>query len=151
MKDLAQYSYSELYDMLNHINPYKYQDRVNAVRLEIEKRKQAGEIPDRIIPRATASREDYIHFFKMLGSVSYILFVLALGYVFLNSLLKNGLFNDAKDYFFAGNIAVLVAGLIMDFFLKNKGQLRVVLLVYLSSSVIAFGVAFGSEAFHLAF
>ena len=50
IKDLTQYTYLELYDMLNHINPYKYEDRLEAVRLEVEQRKLRGEVPKRLVP-----------------------------------------------------------------------------------------------------
>ena len=50
MKDYSQYNYMELYDMLNHINPYKYQDKIAEVRKEIELRKNRGEVPERFVP-----------------------------------------------------------------------------------------------------
>lgn len=50
MKDLSIYSYQELYDMMHHINPFKYQDRIEAVRQEIEVRKAKGEVPKRLVP-----------------------------------------------------------------------------------------------------
>ncbi len=49
-KDYSQYSYMELYDMLNHINPYKYQDQIEELRKEIELRKERGEVPERLVP-----------------------------------------------------------------------------------------------------
>lgn len=50
MKDYSQYHYMELYDMLNHINPYKYPERIKEVEKEIELRKEKGEIPVRLVP-----------------------------------------------------------------------------------------------------
>lgn len=50
MKDYSQYNYMELYDMLNHINPYKYQDKIAEVRKEIELRKKQGEVPQLLVP-----------------------------------------------------------------------------------------------------
>ena len=50
-KDYSQYSYMELYDMLNHINPYKYQDQIEELRTEIELRKERGEVPERLVPQ----------------------------------------------------------------------------------------------------
>ncbi len=50
MKDYSQYHYIELYDMLNHINPYKYPERIQEVEKEIELRKERGEIPQRLVP-----------------------------------------------------------------------------------------------------
>lgn len=50
MKDYSQYTYPELYDMLNHINPFKYQDKIEAVRKEIELRKEKGEVPEQLVP-----------------------------------------------------------------------------------------------------
>lgn len=40
----------ELYDMLNHINPFDFPERVKAVEKELELRKQKGEIPKRLVP-----------------------------------------------------------------------------------------------------
>ena len=51
MKDLSMYTYQELYDMLHHINPFKHQDKLEAVRVEIEVRKSKGEVPDRLVPK----------------------------------------------------------------------------------------------------
>lgn len=50
MKDLSQYHYSELFDMVNHINPFKYPDRIEAVEKEIRMRKEQGKIPERLVP-----------------------------------------------------------------------------------------------------
>ncbi|MEQ9308284.1 MAG: hypothetical protein RLN90_02455 [Balneolaceae bacterium] len=50
MKDYSQYTYPELYDMLNHINPFKYQDKIESVRKEIELRKKIGEVPEQLVP-----------------------------------------------------------------------------------------------------
>ena len=36
--------------MLNHINPFKYQDKIEDVRHEIEVRKANGEVPERLVP-----------------------------------------------------------------------------------------------------
>lgn len=43
MKDYSNYSYMELYGMLNHINPYEFQDKITEIRKEIELRKDRGE------------------------------------------------------------------------------------------------------------
>ena len=51
MKDLSNYTYTELYDMLAHIDPYKYADRIAAVRKELDARKDQGEIPTELIPK----------------------------------------------------------------------------------------------------
>ncbi len=50
MKDYSQYHYMELYDMLNHINPYKYPERIKEVEKEIEQRKELGEVPQQLVP-----------------------------------------------------------------------------------------------------
>ncbi len=36
--------------MLNHINPYEFQDKITEIRKEIELRKERGEVPKKIIP-----------------------------------------------------------------------------------------------------
>jgi hypothetical protein len=51
MKDLTNYTYVELYDMLTHINPYKYADRLEAVRKELDLRKEQGEVPTNLVPK----------------------------------------------------------------------------------------------------
>lgn len=51
MKDLSNYSYTELIDMINHINEYKYEDRLEEVRKELEIRRQQGEIPTVLVPK----------------------------------------------------------------------------------------------------
>jgi len=50
MKDYSNYSYMELYGMLNHINPYEFQDKITEIRKEIELRKDRGEVPKKLIP-----------------------------------------------------------------------------------------------------
>ena len=50
MKDYSQYHYMELYDMLNHIDPYEYPDRIKEVEKELELRKERGEIPTKLVP-----------------------------------------------------------------------------------------------------
>ena len=40
MNDLSKYSYKELYGMLNHIDQFKYPDRLEAVSDELNTRKQ---------------------------------------------------------------------------------------------------------------
>lgn len=36
--------------MLNHINPYEFQDKITEIRKEIELRKDRGEVPIKLIP-----------------------------------------------------------------------------------------------------
>ena len=50
MNDLSKYSYKELYGMLNHIDQFKYPDRLEAVSDELNTRKQRGDIPQELIP-----------------------------------------------------------------------------------------------------
>lgn len=50
MKDLSPYSFSELYDMINHINPYKYPEKIEQVKNELEIRKERGEVPSQLVP-----------------------------------------------------------------------------------------------------
>lgn len=51
MKDYSKYTYQELYDMLNHINPYEYPERIIAVEGEVQLRKERGEIPELLVPK----------------------------------------------------------------------------------------------------
>lgn len=50
MKDYSQYHYTELYGMLNHLNPFKYDKKKDEIRMEIELRKERGEIPELMVP-----------------------------------------------------------------------------------------------------
>lgn len=73
MKDYSQYHYVELYDMLNHINPYKYPERIKQVEKEIGLRKELGEIPLELRPIAKVSFNDILDFFLVLFSSYQIL------------------------------------------------------------------------------
>jgi hypothetical protein len=48
--DFSEYSNAELYGMLNHLDPYKYPERVHNVEQEIERRLSEGEISQELIP-----------------------------------------------------------------------------------------------------
>lgn len=75
MKDLSNYTYSDLYDMLTHIDPYKYADRVDAVKKELDSRKESGEVPDWVVPKFNVSFSDFLD----LGLVLYSLQQMASG------------------------------------------------------------------------
>lgn len=51
MKDLSNYTYIELFDMLTHIDPYKYPDRLDEVEKELDLRKANGEVPTEVVPK----------------------------------------------------------------------------------------------------
>ncbi len=51
MKDLSNYTYSDLFDMLTHIDQYKYPDLLEEVRQELNRRKEQGEVPTEIVPK----------------------------------------------------------------------------------------------------
>ena len=51
MKDYSNYSYQELYGMVNHMYQFEYPDRIKEIETEIEHRKLQNEIPTDIIPR----------------------------------------------------------------------------------------------------
>ncbi|MBO6535636.1 MAG: hypothetical protein JJ966_05395 [Balneolaceae bacterium] len=51
MKDLTNYTFTELYDMLHHVNEYKYPEKIQALKEEIERRKEAGEVPQQLVPK----------------------------------------------------------------------------------------------------
>ncbi len=51
MKDLSNYTYIELYDMLTHIDQYKFADRLHAVQKELDLRQEHGEIPTELVPK----------------------------------------------------------------------------------------------------
>ena len=68
--------------MLNHINPFKYQDKIEAVRHEIEVRKAKGEVPELLVPVQKYNFDDIIDFsvvvlsfFQMLGAIISVVFV----------------------------------------------------------------------------
>ena len=73
MKDYSQYHYMELYDMLSHINPYKYPERIQEVEKEISLRKSLGKIPEELKPKARVSFNDVVDFFLVLFSSYQIL------------------------------------------------------------------------------
>jgi len=50
MKELTNYTYSDLYDMLSHIDEYKYPEMLEEVRIELESRKKNGEVPTNLVP-----------------------------------------------------------------------------------------------------
>lgn len=50
MKDFSEYSNADLFGMLNHLNFYKYPEKVAAVESEIEMRRAEGRIPSEMIP-----------------------------------------------------------------------------------------------------
>jgi hypothetical protein len=51
MKDLSSYTFTELYDMLHHVNEYKYPEKLQALREEIARRKEIGEVPTELVPK----------------------------------------------------------------------------------------------------
>ena len=51
MKDLSNYTYSDLYDMLTHIDQYKYPELLEEVRMELDARKDSGEVPAELVPK----------------------------------------------------------------------------------------------------
>ena len=50
MRELSDYTYQELYELMHNINPYKYPERVEQVTQEITFRKEKGEVPEQLIP-----------------------------------------------------------------------------------------------------
>ena len=73
MKDYSQYHYMELYDMLNHIDQFKYPERIQEVEKEISLRKSLGEIPDQLKPKTDLSFNDVVDFFLVIFSSYQIL------------------------------------------------------------------------------
>lgn len=51
MKDYSDYSYQELYGMVNHMYQFEYPERVKEIETEIERRKLHNEIPTAIVPK----------------------------------------------------------------------------------------------------
>ncbi|MGB0347000.1 MAG: hypothetical protein ACPGGA_05915 [Balneolaceae bacterium] len=51
MKDLSNYTYSDLFDMLTHIDQYKYPELLNKVQQELDSRREKGEVPTEIVPK----------------------------------------------------------------------------------------------------
>ena len=82
MKDLSLYSYQELYDLVNHLDPFKYQDKIETVRQEIEARKERGELPIALLPKQYFNFDDIVDFslvafsfLQILGAVTTLIFV----------------------------------------------------------------------------
>lgn len=147
MKDYSQYSYSELYGMLNHMNQFKYPDRVALLEQEIGQRVERGEIPIDLVPKFKLNKQDFLFLLRSFGVLLYIILLSGLSYVLVNSAFHDGQFSGAKDYFFAFNTLILMLTLIQLKFLKSIKYLRVILLVYLFSSLVAFGVIVGFNEF----
>ena len=145
MKDYSKYTYTELYDMLNHINPYKYPERIAAVEGEISLRKERGEIPAELIPEIKLSKDEYRLILKGFGTMVYVLFLSSLGYILLNSLFKDGQFSGLNDFFFAFNAFIALLALIEIKFFRKVKYLKYILFVYLISSLLAFGFIIGFE------
>jgi hypothetical protein len=49
-KPVIEYTNSELYQVLNHIDQKKYPERVSDIEKEIERRLSAGEVPKELVP-----------------------------------------------------------------------------------------------------
>lgn len=49
-KDVKKYNNQELFEVLNHINRYKYPDRVKNLEDEIKRRKVSNQIPAELVP-----------------------------------------------------------------------------------------------------
>lgn len=147
MKDYSQYSYSELYGMLNHMNQFKYPDRVALLEREIGQRVERGEVPIELVPKIKLTKQDFLFVLRGFGILLYLILLSGLSYVLLNSAFHDGEFAGAKDYFFAFNTLILMLILVQLKFLKGVKYLRVILLVYLFSSLVAFGVIVGFNEF----
>lgn len=147
MKDYSQYSYSELYGMLNHMNQFKYPDKLVELEKEIGFRKENGEIPSALIPKIKLTKQDFKIVLRGFGKFLFVILLFVLGYVLVNSALNDGQFSGAKDFFFAFNTLVTLLTIIQLKFFRNIKYLRVILLVYLTSSLIAFGLILGFNQF----
>ncbi|RNC83992.1 MAG: hypothetical protein ED557_09490 [Balneola sp.] len=145
MRDFSKYNYMELYDMLTHINPYKYPERITEVENELALRKQRGEVPDRLIPEITFRREDLIQILKSFGVLLYVLFLSFLAYVFLNSIFEDGQFKNVNDFFFAFNTLIAILAIIELKFLGKVKYLKYILLVYLLTSLTTFALIIGVD------
>ncbi len=135
----------ELYDMLNHINPYDYPERIKEVEKEIELRKERGEVPTRLVPEIDLTREDYLYFLKIFGMFVYAIFLSLLGYILMNTLFKDGRFSGSADFFFAFNTILSMLALIELKFLGKVKYLRYILAVYLITSLLTFGLIIGFD------
>lgn len=82
MKDYSQYSYSELYGMLNHMNQFKYPDRVALLEQEIGQRVERGEVPDKLIPLSKINGSDILDFSLVIFSLGQLFGALG-GFVFI--------------------------------------------------------------------
>lgn len=151
MKDYSQYHYMDLYDMLNHINPYKYPERIKEVEKELELRKESGEIPERLVPKIDLTRKDFLFVLKSFGLLVYTLFLSFLGYILLNSLFKDGQFSGIKDFFFAFNTFLTVLAIIELKFSGKVKYLKYILPIYLVSSLLAFGFIVGFDELAMPF
>jgi|GEM_PF-4660112 len=145
MKDLSNYTYSDLYDMLTHIDPYKYADRVEAVRKELDSRKKRGEVPEQLIPKFDIRKEDLKMIGKSLGMTLYGLVLSLIGFILVQSLLSDGVFTSYEDYLFAFNALIAIIAIIELKFSGKVKYLKIVLPVYLLVSLVTFVVLFGVD------
>lgn len=149
MKDLSNYSYVELYDMLSHINPYKYEDKLLAVQNELDSRKQRGEVPTDVIPKIIVHKEDYLLVAKSIGQLLYCIILGLIGFVLVNTLLAEGIFNNYQDYLLAFNTIVIAFALIELFFFGKIKYLRIIFPIYLIASLATYVILFGFDTLAL--
>lgn len=147
MKDYSKYSFNELYDMVNHINQFKYPEMIEEVRGQIAIRKQRGEIPDTIIPNIKLTKRDWILIIKMYLYLIYTSALSLLVAVLVNSIFSDGRFTGIIDYFFSFIAIISILGIVDLLYLRKTKYLKFIIPVYLLSSLITFGLIMGLDKF----
>jgi hypothetical protein len=140
MKDLSQYHYSELYDMLNHINPFKHPDRIEAVEHEITLRKHNGEVPDRLIPEINLTKEDKVLFLQMIAAGILRVVLAAIAFFFLQPALEGEPFSGKLDNFSAFLSLIVFFGLIIDFFRSKRRKVQIFLILLCFVLIMTYGI-----------
>ena len=124
MKDYSKYTYTELYDMVHHINPFKYPEKIAEVKHQIGLRKQAGEIPQLLVPKTDLRKADVLPIIKGFGSTLFALFCMLLLTVSVTqlSLLSGSLNTEAYVILSQGVISIF---LLLTLFLSSHSKIKI--------------------------
>ena len=124
MKDYSQYTYTELYDMVHHINPFKYPEKIAEVNHQIELRKQAGEIPQLLIPKIHLTKSDILPILKSFGSTLFVLFCMLLLTVSVTHLSTHQGPLDTQTYVIMSQGMISIF-LILTLFLASHSRMKI--------------------------
>ena len=117
--------------MMNHINPFKYQDRIEAVRQEIEVRKANGEVPERLVPKTNLRFRDWVDFFIVIFSLEQMLVAFST-IIFGIVIFVMGLNSETTAYFFSWSLILVNSVLLYGGIELIRRKIRGVGIVFLS-------------------